>query len=116
VINVLQSDKATADGVPLESFGVAYASFLRTLRGHYPTAWLIAALGGMDAVASGSPWPGMLQAAVERYRSDAGDLRVDLYLFEHLARAGTPTAAEALEMARALAAFIELRGASVWES
>jgi hypothetical protein len=58
----------------------------------------------------------MLQAVVERYRSDAGDLRVDLYLFEHLARAGTPTAAEALEMARALAAFIELRGASVWES
>ena len=44
----------------------AYRKFVRTIRSKYPKAYIICALGSMDAVRPGSKWPGYVRTAVEQ--------------------------------------------------
>lgn len=58
-----------------------YVSFARTLRGEYPDAHIILALGSMSATASASPWPGYLQNAVEVLNTSYNDPNVHDLIF-----------------------------------
>ncbi|MET0982427.1 MAG: GDSL-type esterase/lipase family protein, partial [Telluria sp.] len=55
----------------------AYRAFVERIRRLYPQAYIVCALGSMDATAPGSPWPGYVTAAVERMRRGEGDRRGD---------------------------------------
>ena len=43
----------------------AYANFLKTIRGKYPTASIVCVLGNMDITKEGSQWPSYVTKAVE---------------------------------------------------
>lgn len=110
VVNAFQNDKWTQGKVPPEEFIAAYAAFLKTLRGHYPHAHLVAALGSMDAVEPKSPWPGYLREAVARFQKETSDTRIAVFFFDYLGAKGHPTAAQARTMAEKLAAFLKAKG------
>ena len=61
----------------------AYKRFVQRIRRLYPQAYIVCALGSMDATRPGSPWPGYVTAAVERMRKEHGDKRIDTLFFEH---------------------------------
>ncbi len=115
VLNIFQNDKWTQGQVPAEEFIAAYSKFLGTLRGHYPRATLVAALGSMDAVAPGSAWPDYVRQAVERHRIATGDKRVGTFFFPFLGRRAHPNTREAAAMAEALAAHLRAQGEALWQ-
>src|SRR3954471_20021424 len=41
----------------------SYQDFISKIRGKYPNAKIICALGSMDATQNGSPWPGYIEKA-----------------------------------------------------
>jgi hypothetical protein len=50
---------------PTDGFIIkSYQKFITSIRGKYPQAKIICALGSMDATKQGSPWPGYIQKAV----------------------------------------------------
>ncbi|MBC3540686.1 SGNH/GDSL hydrolase family protein [Rufibacter sediminis] len=50
---------------PTEEFLItAYQNFVKSIRGKYPNAHIIAMLGNMDITRPGSPWPGYVEKAV----------------------------------------------------
>lgn len=60
-----------------------YVRFARTLRGHYPRAHLILALGSMQATSHESPWPSYLTEAVDILRSEHQDRDVHALIFPY---------------------------------
>lgn len=73
VINLLQNDswlvEDRLDPVPDAKARVkAYYDFLASVHEEYPQAFIVAALGSMDATKPGSPWPGYIEAAVAEYQ------------------------------------------------
>ena len=54
----------------------AYQAFVARIRALYPNAYIVCALGSMDATRPGSPWPGYVKAAVDRL-AQAGERRID---------------------------------------
>lgn len=81
----------------------AYRGFVRTVRARYPKAWIICALGNMDATRQGSPWPGYIEQAVAELK----DNRIYTHFFPYKNTAGHPNAAEQQAMADDLISFIE---------
>lgn len=68
VVNLFQNDKArleTLTPIPTEAQIIQYyTNFIGGIRAVYPNAHIVCALGGMDATAEGSPWPGYIHQAV----------------------------------------------------
>lgn len=83
----------------------AYRSFVQRLRRLYPKAYIVCALGSMDATRPGSPWPGYVTAAVERMRRD-GDKRIDTLFFAYTGYGQHPRVNHHQANAAKLTAFI----------
>jgi hypothetical protein len=86
VINLFQNDSwliDRLDPVPGESEIVAaYMDFLSSIRSHYPEAHIFCTLGSMDATKEGSPWPGYVKSAVEKFSRQHNDAKVYTTFFE----------------------------------
>jgi lysophospholipase L1-like esterase len=88
VINLLQNDSWLIDRekrllpVPDDAERVRrYRQFVQKIRSLYPGAYIICALGSMDATKEGSKWPGYIRSAVDQMRSEQGDNRIDTLVF-----------------------------------
>ena len=86
-----------------ESIIENYREFITKIRNHYPNAYIICALGSMDAVQTGSPWPGYVRKAV----SMMNDEKIFTLFFNFINGPGHPNASEHRQMARVLIEFIE---------
>ncbi|GAB3935232.1 SGNH/GDSL hydrolase family protein [Mucilaginibacter myungsuensis] len=80
-----------------------YQDFIRSVRGKYPKAQIICALGNMDATKAGSPWPKYIAQAVEGLK----DQRIYTHMFAYKNTSGHPNAKEQQAMAESLIAFID---------
>ena len=82
-----------------------YIGFARTLRGKYPDAHIILALGSMAATRAGSPWPGYLQYAVDELNTSYNDPKVHGLVFP-FGGGSHPTVARHADMAAQLTEFV----------
>lgn len=85
VINLLQNDSWLIGNlvpVPDSSQRVqAYMEFVRTIRSHHPNAFIVCALGSMDATKIGSPWPGYITEAVHNLEIQDSDTLLGTHFF-----------------------------------
>lgn len=81
----------------------AYKDFVKTIRNKYPRAQIICALGSMDAVKEGAPWPGYIKKAVDQI----GDKKVYVHIFPYKNTPGHPSKKEQQALADDLIAFID---------
>jgi hypothetical protein len=89
---------------PEENFIVtAYRNFVKTIRSKYPDAYIICALGNMDATKAGSPWPGYIEKAVK----EINDPKILTHFFEYKNTPGHPKTDEQKKMADSLIEFID---------
>jgi lysophospholipase L1-like esterase len=117
VINLLQNDSWLVNMPNHEMFKhyfgtkapdevtiiAAYKKFVASIRGKYPTASIICALGSMDATREGSVWPGYIQKAVDQLN----DHKIYTHFFPYKKTGGHPNVAEQKVMADDLIGFIE---------
>jgi hypothetical protein len=89
VINLFQNDSWLIDREhrlkpepDAEGRIAAYRTFVQRIRQLYPKAYIVCALGSMEATRPGSAWPGYVTTAVERMRKENGDTRIDTLFFE----------------------------------
>jgi hypothetical protein len=61
----------------------------------------------MDASKPGSPWPGYIHAAVDRWKAETGDRRVDVMIFEFKDFYQHPRVRHHRENAEVLTTFIK---------
>lgn len=105
VVNLLQNDSWLLPHEPhppsREKIIAAYVEFVRDLRRHYPHAAIICLLGNMDITAAGSPWPGYVQAAVQRMH-EGGDHNLYSLIVPFKHTPGHPNVAEQAVLAHAL--------------
>lgn len=113
VVNIGQNDSWTSADPAV--FTETYVKFIQTLRGHYPKALIICALGSMDATAPRGLYPGYLTTAVERLKTEFHDSRVETFFFEFLGAKGHPSSTQARAMAEKLAAHLEAKGPAIWQ-
>jgi len=87
VINLFQNDSwlvGKLDPVPTpDQISAAYYDFVKTIRGTYPQAVIFCALGSMDATRAGSPWPGYIQTAVNKFKKDHNDANIYTHFFAY---------------------------------
>nr|GEU28127.1 hypothetical protein [Tanacetum cinerariifolium] len=100
VINLFQNDKWLIDReqrlqpVPTDAQRIAaYKDFVQKIRAVYPRAYIVCALGSMDAVSPGSKWPGYVRSAVAQLREgqdgqngqngEQKDERIDTLFFDY---------------------------------
>ncbi|MES2064791.1 MAG: SGNH/GDSL hydrolase family protein [Bacteroidota bacterium] len=81
----------------------AYQKFITSVRGKYPKAKIICALGAMDATKEGSPWPGYIEKAVAGLK----DKNIYTHFFAYKNTTGHPSAQEQQAMADDLVGYIE---------
>lgn len=86
VINLFQNDswlvEKRLDPVPTEAQRIqAYVDFVGRIRSVYPKAYIVCALGSMDATKAGSAWPDYISAAVERIKTQQNDQRIATLFF-----------------------------------
>lgn len=81
----------------------AYRDFVKDIRDKYPKAQIICALGNMEAVKEGSPWPGYVKKAV----AQIGDKKMYTLIFPYKNTPGHPSKKEQQAMADQLIAFID---------
>ncbi|WP_225987825.1 SGNH/GDSL hydrolase family protein [Rufibacter sp. LB8] len=86
-----------------ETVAAAYQNFVKQIRAVYPNAHIIAALGNMDIVKSGSVWPALVQKAVE----DLQDSKIHTLVMPYKNTPGHPRVEEQQAMANQLITFIE---------
>jgi hypothetical protein len=86
-----------------DSIIIAYKNFIQTLRGKYPKAHIICALGNMDATKTGSKWTGYIDSAVALLN----DKRIVTHFFPYKNSSGHPVRTEQAAMAKDLITFIE---------
>lgn len=117
VINLLQNDSWLVNLPDHESFKKrfgkkkpslefiikAYQAFVKSIRMVYPNAYIICALGSMDATKEGSPWPGYVIKAV----SNLQDNKVRTLLFPFTGKQGHPRLDDNEEMAAILIGYIK---------
>jgi hypothetical protein len=116
VINLLQNDSwligrdHKLQPEPNEDQRIeAYRRFVRRVRQRYPSAYIVCALGSMDAIRTGSPWPGYVTAAVERMRKQDGEQRIDTLFFDYTGYGQHPRVRQHQENAARLESFIRER-------
>lgn len=112
VINLMQNDAWLIDNerrlqpVPSEAQRIqAYKSFVKRIRAVYPKAYIVCALGSMDATREGSRWPGYVSAAVKEMQGE-GDQRIDTLFFEFTGYGAHPRVKHHEANAEKLSAFI----------
>ena len=117
VINLLQNDKWIVNLPDNDQFKAkfgtkpptdeqiikAYKDFVKTIRSKYPKAPIICAIGNMDAVKAGEPWPGYVQKAVVQI----GDKNIYTHVFPYKNTPGHPSKKEQQVLADDLIAFID---------
>lgn len=117
VINLFQNDCSLVDmpdypefkkrfgnTPPTEDFIIAsYQQFVQCIRNYYPKAHIICVLGNMDAVKSGSPWPGYIKKAVASLQ----DKKIYTHFFPYKNTPDHPNVAEQKQMAESLTRFID---------
>lgn len=81
----------------------AYRNFVAIIRGKYPGAAIICALGSMDATRDGSPWPGYIRQAV----CELKDSNIYTHFFPYKNAQGHPKIKEQQVMAESLIRFID---------
>tara|TARA_R110002020_G_scaffold184120_1_gene380987 strand:- start:88306 stop:89403 length:1098 start_codon:yes stop_codon:yes gene_type:complete len=81
----------------------AYQDFVATLRGHYPNAHIICALGNMDATQKGSQWPEYIYEAVHNLADD----KMHVLIFPYKNTENHPTIREQKIMSQKLIEFID---------
>ncbi|MEP6505782.1 MAG: SGNH/GDSL hydrolase family protein [Betaproteobacteria bacterium] len=114
VINLLQNDRwliereHRLDPEPTDAQRIqAYVDFVGTIRKKYPDAFIVCALGNMDATQTGSKWPGYVRDAVARLKQEQGDGRIDTLFFEFTGFGAHPRVKHHQAMAARLTAFIK---------
>ena len=114
VINLFQNDAWLIDRehrltpAPSDEQRVqAYVDFVKTIRGKYPRAYIVCALGSMDAVREGSKWPGYVSSAVARIKAGNPQERIDTLFFDFTGYAGHPRVKQHVANAEKLTAFIK---------
>lgn len=112
VINLFQNDRWLIDRerrlspMPTDVQRIeAYRVFVRKIRTLYPNAYIVCALGSMDAVKEGSKWPGYVRTAVEQMRQQ-GDQRIDTIVFPWNGFGGHPRVKQHQANAAQLTTFI----------
>lgn len=113
VINLLQNDSWLIDRekrllpAPDDAGRVqAYRRFVETVRAKYPQAYIICALGSMDAVRPGSKWPGYVRTAVEQMQKENQDRRIDTLVLPYTGFNGHPRVPQHRDNAALLTALI----------
>jgi len=101
VINLMQNDKWLIEREnrlvrSADQRVLAYKWFVQRIRTLYPKAYIVCALGSMDATRSGSDWPGYLQSAVEQIRREENDRRMDAVFFDLTGFEGHPRIAQSI--------------------
>lgn len=86
-----------------EKIITAYENFVKTIRNKYPKAYIICALGNMDASREGSAWPGYVDAAVKNLK----DKKITTLFFPFKNTPGHPSKPEQQAMATILIDYIE---------
>jgi hypothetical protein len=81
----------------------SYRAFVNKIRSVYPKAYIICALGSMDAVKEDSPWPGYVQAAVKQLN----DVKILTHFFPYKGTNGHPNIKENQLMSESLISFID---------
>jgi hypothetical protein len=112
VINLFQNDSVLVEQrlnpVPTDEQRVAvYYDFIKRIRSHYPEAFIVCTLGTMDAAKPGSPWPDYIHAAVEQWKTETADERIDVMIFEFKDFYKHPRVHHHQENAEVLTAFIK---------
>ena len=105
VVNLGQND--SWHNVSQTDMENGYIDFGLTLRGHYPGAHIIFALGSMNATAPGKPWPDYLQNAVDTLNTTYNDPNVYSVIFPYDGLGTHPHAPQHEDMATQLTTFIE---------
>ena len=75
------------------------------IRSLYPKAYIVCALGSMEATKAGSPWPGYVKSAVANL-AKAGDKRIDTIFFPFTGYGAHPRVKQHQSNAEMLTAFI----------
>lgn len=111
VINLLQNDSWLIDRekrlqpIPNDQQRIAhYQDFVATIRQQYPDAYIICALGSMDATQN-DKWPNYVRAAVNNMNT-AGDNKIDTLFFAFTGYSQHPRVAQHQANAKKLAGFI----------
>ncbi|MFC1568730.1 SGNH/GDSL hydrolase family protein [bacterium] len=111
VINLFQNDSwliKKLDPVPDEEQIIqAYLDFVALIRNTYQDANIICTLGSMDAVADSSAWPGYVQKAVDRFKDEQDDQKIDALFFAFDGTYKHPRVRHHEAMADKLTAFIK---------
>ncbi|MGL1958456.1 MAG: GDSL-type esterase/lipase family protein [Colwellia sp.] len=88
VINLFQNDSWLVDRekrlLPMPNehqIELAYMTFLAKVRAVYPDAYIVAALGSMDATRVDSPWMGYIKTAVKNHKIMTKDNKIDTLFF-----------------------------------
>jgi hypothetical protein len=114
VINLTQNDHWLIDDhkrlVPMPDDAQrvqAYKQFVQKIRALYPKAYIVCALGSMDAIAPGSKWPGYVRSAVAQIQEEQKDQRIDTLMFEFTGYTAHPRVRHHQANAARLTAFIK---------
>lgn len=115
VVNLMQNDswligrdhKLQPEPSPAQRIA-AYQAFVARVRSLYPKAYIVCALGSMDATRAGSPWPGYVETAVRNLRR-GGDGRIDTLFFPFTGYGKHPRVAQHQANADNLTAFVRQR-------
>ena len=97
VVNLFQNDSWLIDRdkrlspVPDDAERVrAYRRFVESVRAKYPKAYIVCALGSMDAVKPGSKWPGYVRTAVDQMLEADKSARIDTIVLPYTGFNGHP--------------------------
>lgn len=116
VINLMQNDSSLIGQLhklqpePDDEQRVAsYMKFVKRIRQLYPKAYIVCALGSMDATKTGSPWPGYVKSAVDQIRFEDNDARVDTLFFPFTGYSQHPRLMQHKMNADRLTSFIKMK-------
>lgn len=114
VINLFQNDSWLIDRdhkllpAPSDEQRVqAYRDFVMAIRSKYPKAYIICALGSMDATKAGSKWPGYIETAVASIKQENPNERMDTLFFEFTGYGAHPRVKHHQVNAAKLTSFIK---------
>lgn len=112
VVNLFQNDRWLIDRekrlspMPSDAQRIdAYRVLVQKIRALYPRAYIVCALGSMDAVQQGSKWPGYVRSAVDQMQQ-SGDQRIDTIVFPWNGFGGHPRVQQHQTNAALLTDFI----------
>jgi hypothetical protein len=116
VINLFQNDSWLIDGqkrlnpIPTDAQRIqAYVDFVKTIRAKYPDAYIICALGSMDATSPGSKWTGYISAAVAQLKQENSSEKIDTLFFDFTGYKKHPRVAQHRANAAKLTAFVRAK-------